>query len=112
MKKKASEIAYFCQRCGHSEKKWHGRCPACQEWNSMVEERLALGRSTAAEGPIDSPQPITAIGDRAYVRRTTGIDELDRVLGGGLVAGSVSLIGGEPGAGKSTLLQMASFKLA
>lgn len=110
MKKKSLEIAYFCQLCGHSEKKWHGRCPACNEWNSMVEERKIPLKKT--EGPNDIIEPITAIESSEYARRPTGITELDRVLGGGLVLGSLTLIGGEPGAGKSTLLQMASYRLA
>lgn len=111
MKKKASEVAYLCQICGHSEKKWHGRCPACQQWNVMVEERThAKGQEKSAS--LDRPEPITQISSSEHVRRPTGIAELDRVLGGGLVMGSVTLIGGEPGAGKSTLLQMASARLA
>lgn len=110
MKKKSLEIAYFCQLCGHSEKKWHGRCPACNEWNSMVEERKIPLKKT--EGPNDIIEPITAIESSEHARRPTGITELDRVLGGGLVLGSLTLIGGEPGAGKSTLLQMASYRLA
>lgn len=111
MKKKASEIAYFCQQCGHSEKKWHGRCPACYEWNTMVEERTSR-LSHEKNVSFDKPEPITAIDSQEHTRRPTGIPELDRVLGGGLVLGSVTLIGGEPGAGKSTLLQMASARLA
>ena len=112
MKKKAIEIAYFCQLCGHSEKKWHGRCPACHEWNSMVEERGLENRAKSISISSDAPQAITVIERHEHTRKITGIPELDRVLGGGLVIGSVTLIGGEPGAGKSTLLQMASAHLA
>lgn len=109
--KKNQEIAFFCQSCGHSEKKWHGRCPACQLWNSMVEERFSHER-TRVSSNNDKPEAITDIKEHQHQRREIGIEELDRVLGGGLVPGSVTLIGGEPGCGKSTLLQMASAALA
>lgn len=112
MKKKSSDIAFFCQSCGHSEKKWHGRCPACQTWNSMVEEKFTARALTALPQNADLPQAITTIQGGERNRKNIGIDELDRVLGGGLVLGGVTLIGGEPGSGKSTLLQMASAALA
>ncbi len=111
MKKKSLDIAFFCQSCGHSEKKWHGRCTACQAWNSMVEEKFSAGATPVRESE-DRPEAITTIQGSARARRPIGIDELDRVLGGGLVLGGVTLIGGEPGSGKSTLLQMASATLA
>jgi DNA repair protein RadA/Sms len=116
MNKKALEIAFFCQSCGHNEKKWHGRCPACQAWNTLVEERFSAQKKQVSSKNIpntdNKPEPITAIAHSEHARRSTHIDELDRVLGGGLVPGSVTLIGGEPGAGKSTLLQMVSAKLS
>lgn len=112
MKKNASEIVFFCQSCGHSEKKWHGRCPACLAWNTMIEERFSKTKAEAKKGAADQPQPITNIQGSEKARRAIGIVELDRVLGGGLVEGGVTLIGGEPGAGKSTLLQMVSATLA
>ena len=98
---------FRCESCGASSPTWVGRCPGCQEWNSFVEERV-----TAAAGPARSAvgaQPIARVGvDRAAVV-ATGIGELDRVLGGGLVPGSATLLGGEPGIGKSTLaLQLAA----
>ena len=111
IKKKSQEIAYLCQSCGHSERKWHGRCPACLAWNTMVEERVSE-RSSGNTSSNTKAQPITLIEGQEYIRRKTGIEELDRVLGGGLVRGGVTLIGGEPGSGKSTLLQMVSAKLA
>src|SRR4051812_32417993 len=87
-----------CQGCGHVESKWLGRCPMCQEWNSLVEE---LDRSDAprpsATGVADglAPTPITEVGAASTADRSqTGIGELDRVLGGGLVAGSLVLLGG------------------
>lgn len=112
MKKKSPEIAFFCQSCGHSEKKWHGRCPACQTWNSMVEEKFTQTSHTTLPHNSDQPEAITTIQGGERNRKNIGIDELDRVLGGGLVLGGVTLIGGEPGSGKSTLLQMASAALA
>jgi DNA repair protein RadA/Sms len=108
---KAPRSVHRCQACGHVEAKWLGRCPACQEWNSLVEEIDAQGhvRSSAA-GVADGGAPV-AIRDiaehTARDRASTRIGELDRVLGGGLVAGSLVLLGGDPGVGKSTLLVQA-----
>jgi DNA repair protein RadA/Sms len=113
MKKSSENIAFFCQSCGHSEKKWHGRCPNCQEWNSLVEERVSKKSPLSSDNSAnDKPLAITSVGNSAVFRRPTGIAELDRVLGGGIVLGSVTLIGGEPGCGKSTLLQMAGAAMA
>jgi DNA repair protein RadA/Sms len=110
-KLKPVKTAYTCQACGHVEAKWMGRCPACQEWSSLVEEIAPSGG--APRGGIGSsdgraPTPLAEICERDGAPRTsTAIGELDRVLGGGLVAGSVVLIGGDPGVGKSTLLVQA-----
>lgn len=113
MKKGNKEIAFFCQECGHNEKKWYGRCPACGLWNSMVEEKFsATTKNTDLATQKDKPESITNIKESATKRLPIGIDELDRVLGGGLVMGAITLIGGEPGSGKSTLLQMAAASLA
>jgi DNA repair protein RadA/Sms len=105
-----------CQACGHVESKWLGRCPACREWNSLVEEIDAQGNArTTASGITDGHAPI-AISEVREIdgadRRSTQIGELDRVLGGGLVAGSLVLLGGDPGVGKSTLLIQALAGLA
>jgi DNA repair protein RadA/Sms len=105
-----------CQACGHVESKWLGRCPACQEWNSLVEEVDSQGNArTSASGIADGHAPI-AISEVREIdgadRRSTQIGELDRVLGGGLVAGSLVLLGGDPGVGKSTLLIQALAGLA
>jgi DNA repair protein RadA/Sms len=107
---------YCCQACGHVESKWLGRCPACQEWNSLVEE---IGHAEpprpSAAGVADGQGPvaITEVGEQVGgPRRASGIGELDRVLGGGLVAGSIVLLGGDPGVGKSTLLIQALAGLA
>lgn len=102
-----------CQACGHVEPRWVGRCPACEAWGTLEEETEPRaeprggGRSTAVRA-----QPIAEVSTDARARLATGSGELDRVLGGGLVAGSVTLVGGEPGAGKSTLLLQAADALA
>lgn len=112
MKKSNVDVAFFCQACGHSEKKWFGRCPGCNEWNTMVEEKFSKKEKNQAQSVAQKPESILSIEETAHARRLTGIEELDRVLGGGLVGGSVTLLGGEPGAGKSTLLQMTAQKIA
>ncbi len=100
---------HVCQECGGSSAKWMGRCPTCGAWGTLVEETVAPAATAPARG--DRPQPV-AIGDLeatggGEVRVRTGLGELDGVLGGGLVAGSLVLLGGDPGVGKSTLLLMA-----
>jgi DNA repair protein RadA/Sms len=108
-----------CQSCGHAEARWLGRCPLCQEWSSLVEELdSASPPRPSAAGVADgrSPVAITEAGEAGEIgagaRRTSGIGELDRVLGGGMVAGSLILLGGDPGVGKSTLLVQALAGLA
>lgn len=103
---------YFCQSCGNQSSKWLGKCPACGEWNTFVEEVISTGKEETKPYLKDNirpvPQSITSISFENENRINTGMEELNRVLGGGMVAGSVILIGGEPGIGKSTLLlQMA-----
>ncbi|HVK89293.1 MAG TPA: DNA repair protein RadA [Kofleriaceae bacterium] len=113
---KATRSIYRCGGCGHVESRWLGRCPACQEWNSLVEEVDAAGHvRPSAAGIADGQAPISIVevGELdARSRASTGIAELDRVLGGGLVAGSLVLLGGDPGVGKSTLLIQALAGLA
>ncbi len=99
---------FTCQKCGYQSAKWLGRCPDCQAWNSMVEEVQVKQQTVAGEiGSSASPMPIGDISGNEEQRLSCGITELDRVLGGGLVAGSLVLIGGTPGIGKSTLLLQA-----
>lgn len=102
LNKQKDKVIYICQQCGYQSRKWLGRCTDCGEWDSMVEE--APARPTVALRPSDKPVPLHLAPDSDEERTRTGIGELDRVLGGGIVPGSVTLIGGEPGIGKSTLL--------
>lgn len=98
---------FICQNCGYQAPKWLGRCPDCQKWNALIEEKLQDAVSDKPQRRIVSfqpPQRLNDIKSTERMRTQTNIKELDRVLGGGIVAGSVILIGGEPGIGKSTLL--------
>jgi len=106
---------FVCQSCAESFLRWEGQCPACGQWNSLVEtvvhetQRSARAtRSGDAIGPSGVPTGLAAIADADLPRLRIGIDEFDRVLGGGLVPGSLVLVGGEPGIGKSTLLLQAA----
>lgn len=106
----AKKTVFSCQACGHQAPRWMGRCPECGQWNSFKEERLSSagsGRRSASVGLASQPTPIHAIEVIGESRTKTGIDEFDRVLGGGVIPGSVVLIGGDPGIGKSTLLLKA-----
>ena len=106
---------FVCQECGYVSLKWLGRCPECQKWNSLTEE-IEFETSSPAHRTIGSPsrqpEPIIEVSASEEDRRLTGIREFDRVLGDGIVPGSVILIGGDPGIGKSTLLLQASDALS
>jgi DNA repair protein RadA/Sms len=105
---------FVCQECGVSSAKWLGRCPDCGAWNSFVEERDAPV-SEVHSGTLSAggrPLPYLEVGSEAAERLSTGVEEFDRVLGGGLVAGSLVLLGGDPGIGKSTLLLQVASSLA
>jgi DNA repair protein RadA/Sms len=105
---------FVCQSCAESFLRWEGQCPACGTWNSLVETvvhepaRASRSRSAIAIGGAGAPIGLAAIADADLPRLRIGIDEFDRVLGGGLVPGSLVLVGGEPGIGKSTLLLQAA----
>ena len=115
--------AYSCSECGTQSAKWHGQCPGCEAWNTLVEEAIAPGGSkrraragragsgpglrAVGSGPRERPRPLKEVGAAPVRRMSSGIGELDRVLGGGLVPGSLVLLGGSPGIGKSTLTNMA-----
>jgi DNA repair protein RadA/Sms len=128
----ASRAIHVCSECGFESAQWHGRCPGCEAWNTLVEERLrpvagsdraarrrssAGSRGSASESararrPALAAKPLQEVGAAPLERLSTGIGELDRVLGGGLVPGSLVLLGGSPGIGKSTLTNMALGHLA
>ncbi len=111
-----SKTVYVCNECGASAPRWLGRCPGCDGWNTLVEERVAPARRAAGggRGAGQGARP-TRLGDvrgEEAGRLPTGMEELDRVLGGGAVEGGVTLLGGDPGIGKSTLLMQALARLA
>lgn len=107
------KTVFSCSQCGCQSPKWLGKCPDCGAWNSMVEERLTVQAKAAAAAVARSvAMPIGDVPPQAETRLSCGIGELDRVLGGGLVPGSLVLIGGDPGIGKSTLLLQAMHNLA
>ena len=102
-------MVYFCKECGYESGKWMGQCPACKEWNSFVEEPVVSEKKSQAADKIRipdrgaAPVRISEISIEDQDRTTTGFEELDRVLGSGIVKGSLVLVGGDPGIGKSTL---------
>jgi len=111
---KKIKTQFFCQNCGHQSSKWLGKCPSCQQWHQFVEEEIRSGDPALRPGLqlSEPPQSIDAIAADEKDRMTTGIAELDRVLGGGIVGGSAVLVGGDPGIGKSTLLLQMLHRLA
>ncbi len=115
---KNKKTVYFCQECGYESAKWMGQCPGCRAWNTFVEETVSPKKtSSAAGGKISGnkrqePVVLKDISLKEDERRTSGIGELDRVLGGGIVPGSLVLVGGDPGIGKSTLLLQVCRNLA
>lgn len=110
---KAKKSVYFCQNCGHEETKWLGQCPACREWNTFVEEKVTpVSAKTVKERRETRVVTLSGIKTDEDDRMLTGIEELDRVLGGGIVKGSLVLVGGDPGIGKSTLLLQVCQRLS
>jgi DNA repair protein RadA/Sms len=106
-----AKTVFVCQQCGQKYSKWMGRCQECGAWNSVVEERAPAAnasRRRESDGASQDPQPISRIVAQNFTRYPSDLSELDNVLGGGLVPGSVVLLGGEPGVGKSTLLLQAA----
>ena len=110
------ETWFVCQSCGHKSGKWLGKCPECGEWNSLVEERSQPARRSGTRNGFQlrdvSAIPFTEIESQDDVRIPSGVTEFDRVLGGGIVPGTLVLIGGDPGIGKSTLLLQVADKLS
>lgn len=114
MAKGKQKTTFFCKECGFESPKWLGQCPGCEEWDSFVEEpvvKTAAGRSVTVTEHRE-PSKLSEIVTNDEVRTLTGIGELDRVLGGGIVTGSLVLVGGDPGIGKSTLLLQMCKQLA
>lgn len=110
-----SKTVYFCQNCGAESAKWIGRCPSCNEWNTYIEQVISKSvkqSQVSYELEKQHPVKISEIESKKDGRISTKIKELDRILGGGLVTGSMVLIGGEPGIGKSTLALQVALKLA
>ena len=106
---------YFCQNCGAESAKWIGRCPACGEWNTYVEEIVSTkkpGLQSFDERKAEKPVPLAEIDIQHQMRIPAQSEEFDRVLGGGIVPGSLILIGGEPGIGKSTLVLQLAMKMS
>src|SRR4051795_9615497 len=121
----ARTTTYVCSNCGTGSAKWHGRCPGCEEWNTLVEERIAPaqagprggggggpGGGSSSRARALKPVRLADVEAPAVKRMVTGIGEFDRVLGGGIVPGSLVLIGGAPGIGKSTITGGALGNLA
>ena len=125
------KTAFFCQECGFESAKWTGQCPSCKAWNSMVEEPVRItagGRGTGspkglsssrspgfmlgADSRVARPVSLSSVKEAEEARFSTGFGELDRVLGGGAVAGSLVLVGGDPGIGKSTILLQTCCNMA
>ncbi|MBR1623123.1 MAG: AAA family ATPase, partial [Pseudobutyrivibrio sp.] len=103
---------FFCQECGNETSKWSGKCPACNAWNSLVEETIDKTAVKVRAKVADvKPTKIIEVTASNEQRISTDIDEFDRVLGGGIVPGSMVLVGGDPGIGKSTLLLQTCQKL-
>ena len=117
---KGKTTAFFCQNCGYESAKWMGQCPACREWNTFVEEPVVKTTGTKASAAAGStrrmqlqePSRLVSIKPQENLRISTGMEELDRVLGGGILTGSLVLVGGDPGIGKSTLLLQVCKTLA
>jgi DNA repair protein RadA/Sms len=106
-----AKIAYACTECGGRSSKWQGQCPHCSAWNTLVETVAAPAatrfQAVTIAGAVGDVRPLASVETRAEARSPTGLEEFDRVLGGGLVPGAVILLGGDPGIGKSTLLLQA-----
>lgn len=113
---KARATVFFCQSCGYESSKWLGQCPGCKEWNTMVEEKAPAKSGGAHGGTLPrggiAPVSLRAVDLTDKKRMSTHIAELDRVLGGGIVPGSLTLVGGDPGIGKSTLLLQVCQRMA
>src|SRR5438309_3415374 len=113
---KGQNTIFICQSCGHQSRKWLGKCPECGEWNSLVEERVASTKKGAGRNGfrVREAQAVayTDVESQDDVRVSSGVTEFDRVLGGGIVPGTLVLLGGDPGIGKSTLLLQVADRMS
>ena len=111
---KGKKSVSFCQNCGHEESKWLGQCPMCKEWNTFAEEKVTVSKSSTVKSAVREAKVValSSVSTEQEDRMKTKIEELDRVLGGGIVSGSLVLVGGDPGIGKSTLLLQVCRQLA
>lgn len=111
---KGKNTAFFCKECGYESAKWMGQCPVCHEWNTFVEEPTAKPAKGAVPLPLRNSEPVklSEVDTAETNRYSSGFGELDRVLGGGVVAGSMVLVGGDPGIGKSTILLQVCANIA
>src|SRR2546421_10856725 len=113
---KGQNTIFVCQSCGYQSRKWLGKCPECGEWNSLVEERVVTTKKGSGRNAFRLREPkavaYTEIESQDDVRISSGVTEFDRVLGGGIVPGTLVLLGGDPGIGKSTLLLQVADKLS
>ena len=104
-----AKTIFVCNECGYESAKWLGKCPACGSWNTFFEQKIIENKNSSLKlntnnGKANTPQKLNSYEAKETIRTSTGFEELDRVLGGGLVKGSLILLGGEPGIGKSTLI--------
>lgn len=104
-----NKTVFVCNECGYESAKWLGKCPACGSWNTFFEQKIIENKNSSLKlntnnGKANTPQKLNSYEAKEKIRTSTGFEELDRVLGGGLVKGSLILLGGEPGIGKSTLI--------
>jgi len=106
--KHSQSTVFVCQQCGKESLKWLGRCPNCQEWNTFIETKVTTPPTTLAYSPMNPPQELSQVAIDSQDRFPIALAEFNRVLGGGVVPGSLALIAGEPGIGKSTLLLQAA----
>ena len=110
------KVVFFCKECGYESAKWLGKCPGCNNWNSFVEEKVRANTSSKSNTKYkvgeSTVRKLSDIQNIEKNRIDTGYEELNRVLGSGLVEGSLTLVGGEPGIGKSTLIMQICGKLA